>query len=160
MITVEISKGNNKYYHIRDNYYCNTSLRNEFCIDNGIMYTDDGEAAIPKLFGKNVQKYRKKAGLTQEQLSIKLQISQKHMSIIETGTQFASAPLIGKIAEVLEVSPAMLFGGYEHEVNYEQANATALLLEQFIQTQMQVLYSRLDKIEAKLNLLASSAEIN
>ena len=124
------------------------------------MYTDDGESAIPKLFGKNVQKYRKKAGLTQEQLSIKLQISQKHMSIIETGTQFASAPLIGKIAEVLEVSPAMLFGGYEHEVNYEQANATALLLEQFIQTQMQVLYSRLDKIEAKLNLLAPGAEIN
>ena len=124
------------------------------------MHTDNGESFIPKLFGENVQKYRKKAGLTQEQLSIKLQISQKHMSIIETGTQFASAPLIGKIAEVLEVSPAMLFGGYEHEVNYEQANATALLLEQFIQSQMRVLYSRLDKIEAKLNLLASDAEIN
>ena len=124
------------------------------------MHTDNGESFIPKLFGKNVQKYRKKAGLTQEQLSIKLQISQKHMSIIETGTQFASAPLIGKIAEVLEVSPAMLFGGYEHEVNYEQANATALLLEQFIQSQMRVLYSRLDKIEAKLNLLASDAEVN
>ena len=124
------------------------------------MHTDNGESFIPKLFGKNVQKYRKKAGLTQEQLSIKLQISQKHMSIIETGTQFASAPLIGKIAEVLEVSPAMLFGGYEHEVNYEQANATALLLEQFIQSQMRVLYSRLDKIEAKLNLLASDSEIN
>ncbi|MBR4824076.1 MAG: helix-turn-helix transcriptional regulator [Spirochaetaceae bacterium] len=124
------------------------------------MHTDNGESFIPKLFGKNVQKYRKKAGLTQEQLSIKLQISQKHMSIIETGTQFASAPLIGKIAEVLEVSPAMLFGGYEHEVNYEQANATALLLEQFIQSQMRVLYSRLDKIEAKLNLLTPDSEIN
>ena len=143
-----------------DNYYRNTSLRNEFFIDNGIMHTDNGESFIPKLFGKNVQKYRKKAGLTQEQLSIKLQISQKHMSIIETGTQFASAPLIGKIAEVLEVSPAMLFGGYEHEVNYEQANATALLLEQFIQSQMRVLYSRLDKIEAKLNLLTPDSEIN
>lgn len=124
------------------------------------MYTDDGDSAIPKLFGKNVQKYRKKVGLTQEQLSIKLQISQKHMSIIETGTQFASAPLIGKIAEALNVSPAMLFGDYEHEVNYEQANATALLLEQFIQTQMQVLYSRLDRIEAKLNLHASKTEID
>ena len=77
------------------------------------MNTDNGEEDIQKLFGKNVQKYRKQAGLTQEQLSIKLQISQKHMSIIETGTQFASAPLIGKIAEALNVSPAMLFGGYE-----------------------------------------------
>ena len=76
------------------------------------------------------------------------------------GTQFASAQLIGKIAEVLNVSPAMLFGGYEHEVNYEQVNATAFLLEQFIQSQMQVLYSRLDSIEAKLNLHASKTEIN
>ncbi|MBP5793284.1 MAG: helix-turn-helix transcriptional regulator, partial [Spirochaetaceae bacterium] len=108
---------------------------------------------------KNVQKYRKKAGLTQEQLSIKLQISQKHLSIIETGTQFASAPLIGKIAEELNVSPAMLFGGYEHEVNYEQVNATAVLLEQFIQSQMQVLHSRLDRIEAKLDPHASKTEI-
>ncbi len=115
------------------------------------MNTDNGEEDIQKLFGKNVQKYRKQAGLTQEQLSIKLQISQKHMSIIETGTQFASAPLIGKIAEALNVSPAMLFGGYEHEVNYNQVNATSFRLEQFIKSQLMVLYSKLDKIEEKLN---------
>ena len=45
---------------------------------------------IQILFGENVRKYRKKNGLTQEQFSEQLGISQKHLSIIETGTQFAS----------------------------------------------------------------------
>ncbi|MBQ8678209.1 MAG: helix-turn-helix transcriptional regulator [Treponema sp.] len=67
--------------------------------------------SIPQLFGRNVRKYRKARNLTQEQLSEKLEISQKHLSIIETGTQFASASLIGRISEVLEVSPGDLFGG-------------------------------------------------
>lgn len=65
---------------------------------------------IPLLFGKNVQKYRKLAGLTQMELSKRLDITQKHLSIIETGTQFASANLIERICEELKVSPAALFG--------------------------------------------------
>lgn len=65
---------------------------------------------IPQLFGKNVQKYRKLAGLTQMELSKRLDITQKHLSIIETGTQFASANLIERICEELNVSPAALFG--------------------------------------------------
>ena len=68
------------------------------------------ELDIPQLFGKNVQKYRKMAGLTQTELSKRLDITQKHLSIIETGTQFASAGLIAKISEVLDVTPAALFG--------------------------------------------------
>ena len=107
--------------------------------------------SIPKMFGKNVQKYRKKAGLTQEQLSEKIKISQKHLSIIETGTQFASASLIEKLSEALEVSPAMFFGGFPHEVNYDQANATALLLEEYIARQMAVIHQRLNTIEEKIN---------
>ena len=144
------------YYLTRNNYYHTASLRNELCIDNGTMDENTEKESIPKLFGKNVQKFRKKAGLTQEQLSIKLQISQKHLSIIETGTQFASAQLIGKIAEELKISPALLFGGYEHEVNYEQANATALLLEQFIQSQLKTVHLRLNNIEPKLNQLTNT----
>lgn len=66
---------------------------------------------IPQMFGRNVRKYRKAQNLTQEQLSEKLEISQKHLSIIETGTQFASAALIERISEVLKVSPGDLFGG-------------------------------------------------
>lgn len=65
---------------------------------------------IPQMFGKNVQKYRKLAGLTQMELSKRLDITQKHLSIIETGTQFASANLIERICEELNVTPAALFG--------------------------------------------------
>ena len=72
--------------------------------------------SISLLFGQNVKKYRKQMGLTQEQLSEKLGISQKHLSIIETGTQFASASLIGRISKELKVSPGDLFGGSSDEV--------------------------------------------
>ncbi len=68
------------------------------------------ELDIPHLFGQNVQKYRKQAGLTQSELSKRLEITQKHLSIIETGSQFASANLIARIALELNVTPAALFG--------------------------------------------------
>ncbi|MBQ5470935.1 MAG: helix-turn-helix transcriptional regulator, partial [Treponema sp.] len=67
---------------------------------------EEMELDIPALFGKNVQKYRKQNGLTQAELSKQLEISQKHLSIIETGSQFASASLIARISKVLHVSPA------------------------------------------------------
>lgn len=58
---------------------------------------------IQILFGENVRKYRKKNGLTQEQFSEQLGISQKHLSIIETGTQFASASLIERLCTEKEL---------------------------------------------------------
>ena len=76
--------------------------------DNNFMAKT--ELDIPTLFGKNVQKYRKMAGLTQAELSKQLEITQKHLSIIETGTQFASASLIARISKELNVPPAALFG--------------------------------------------------
>ena len=71
---------------------------------------EEMELNIPDLFGRNVQKYRKLAGLTQSELSKRLEITQKHLSIIETGTQFASANLIARISNELNIPPAALFG--------------------------------------------------
>ena len=105
---------------------------------------------IPQLFGKNVQKYRKELGLTQEQLSEKLKISQKHLSIVETGTQFASASLIGRIARELNVSPAMLFGGSRNDINYDEVNSIVTMMQTIIQNNMAGLESRLDRIEQLL----------
>ena len=68
------------------------------------------ELDIPRLFGQNLQKYRKLAGLTQAELSKRLEITQKHLSIIETGTQFASASLISRICTELDIPPSALFG--------------------------------------------------
>lgn len=85
--------------------------------------------SIPQLFGRNVRKYRKARNLTQEQLSEKLEISQKHLSIIETGSQFASASLIGRISEVLNVSPGDLFGGSSDEILHEIISSREMILQ-------------------------------
>ena len=84
--------------------------------------------SVQVLFGQNVKKYRKLAGLTQEQLSERLGVSQKHLSIIETGTQFASASLIGRISEVLEVSPGDLFGGSSDEILKEIVKSREMII--------------------------------
>ena len=57
----------------------------------------------------NVHSYRKLKNLSQEQLAEILDISVKHVSTIETGKVFASAELIEKIAETLNVSLSALF---------------------------------------------------
>lgn len=84
--------------------------------------------SVPKLFGRNVRKFRKAARLTQEQLSERLGISQKHLSTIETGTQFASAQLIEKISNELEIPPADLFGGSSGEMKSQLEKMQAALM--------------------------------
>ena len=72
---------------------------------------ENSESTVSKLLGTNVQKYRKKNNLTQTELAEKIGISQKHLSDIETGTKFPSAGIIEKLANELNVSVALLFGG-------------------------------------------------
>ena len=84
--------------------------------------------SVQVLFGQNVTKYRKLAGLTQEQLSEKLGVSQKHLSIIENGVQFAAASLIGRISKVLNVSPGDLFGGSSDEVLKEIVKSREMII--------------------------------
>ncbi len=110
---------------------------------------EDKKESVPQLFGGNVRKYRKQAGLTQEQLSERLDITQKHLSIIETGTQFASAALIEKIADVLQVSPAELFAD-----DKSQAQMTVILnrISRDMHRQIESMYQRLrTDIENTLN---------
>ena len=64
---------------------------------------------IRKIFGENVKHYRKKAGLSQEQLSEKLDISQNHLSVIETGGKFVTYKLLERLVETFGVMPAALF---------------------------------------------------
>ena len=64
---------------------------------------------IKVIFGANVKYYRKKQNLTQEQLAEKLEITTKHLSTIETGTNFVSADLLEKITRQFLVSASALF---------------------------------------------------
>ena len=110
---------------------------------------EKSELSIPELFGKNVQKYRKLAGLTQTELSKRLDITQKHLSIIETGTQFASANLIAKISEVLDVTPAALFG---EDINQHYMDSLYARLATHFENKINWLHAVLSReIEEKTN---------
>jgi len=64
---------------------------------------------IKYIFGKNLKNYRKEKKLSQEQLSENVDITVKHLSEIERGIVFASAGLIEKIAENLDIPIFALF---------------------------------------------------
>lgn len=81
----------------------------------------DTKNSIQVLFGNNVQ---------------------KHLSIIETGTQFASAQVIEKLSTELQVSPAELFGG---DMNMKYANMIFKMLATHIDTKIESLYVRLSE---------------
>ncbi len=111
---------------------------------------------IPQLFGKNVRKYRTLKKLTQEQLSEKLSISQKHLSIIETGAQFASASLIQRISEVLEVSPGDLFGGSQDDLKKEISKSRDMIMTMFLNE----IRHKSAGIESLLNEIKNSIQKN
>ncbi len=54
--------------------------------------------------GKRISNARKAAGLTQEELSEKIGISEKYLSRIECGKQVPSITIIWRICEVLRIS--------------------------------------------------------
>ena len=64
---------------------------------------------VKSLLGNNLHTYRKLAGLSQEALAERLEISIKHLSTLETGKGFASAELLEKISAALNVSVSALF---------------------------------------------------
>ena len=64
---------------------------------------------IRKIFGENVKYYRKKAGLSQEQLAEKLEVSPNHLSVIETGGKFVTYKLLEKMVSIFDIMPAALF---------------------------------------------------
>lgn len=66
-------------------------------------------AKLPKALGKKIQRIRKKANLTQEELAEKVGISRAYMGYIEQGRYSASLEVIEKIAKQLKVKMSELF---------------------------------------------------
>ena len=64
---------------------------------------------LPKALGKRVQRVRKNAGLTQEELAEKVGISRAYMGYIERGRYSASLEVIEKVARALKVKMSDLF---------------------------------------------------
>lgn len=66
-------------------------------------------AKLPKKLGKRIQKLRKKADLTQEQLAEKIGISRSYMGYIEQGRYSASLEVLEKITRALKIKMNDLF---------------------------------------------------
>lgn len=64
---------------------------------------------IKKVFGENVRHYRKLKNLTQEKLAEMIDVSPKHLGVIERGEAFVSAELLEKLSSFLENLVSSLF---------------------------------------------------
>lgn len=62
-----------------------------------------------KQLGLNIAYHRKMKGLSQNQLSEKINISRTHMSRIETADCAVSLDIVFEICKSLEISPKQLF---------------------------------------------------
>lgn len=104
---------------------------------------------VMQIFSQNLKKYRTNAGLTQKQLSEQLEISQKHLSFLETGTQFASASLIDKICDELKISCGDLFSS-EKDINHKELNLIFTMIQNSVVKRLTLLESKLESLEEKL----------
>ncbi len=83
-----------------------------------------------ELLGARIKELRKARGLSQDQLSEKVNIDPKHLSRIEVGKSYPSLDTAEKIAKALNVEIKDLFE-YMHEVKGKELaeNITRLLKE-------------------------------
>ena len=62
-----------------------------------------------KLLGKNIAKYRKQAGYSQNKFAELIDVSREHLAKVETGKRRLSLSLLFKIADSLDVPEKVLF---------------------------------------------------
>lgn len=67
--------------------------------------------SLEKTFGANVRRWRKARGLSQEELADRAKLHPTYVSGIETGHRNPTVKIIARLAEALEVEPAILFAG-------------------------------------------------
>lgn len=108
------------------------------------------ESVVPKLLGENVQRFRKEKNLTQVELAEKIGITQKHLSEIETGIKFPSAPIIEDLSKAFGKPVSALFGGTDINV-YDMSNKVVDLLMMNLQPKLNLIYKEIDDINKKIS---------
>lgn len=63
---------------------------------------------VVAVLGANVRRYRKLAGISQEELSHRTGIKRSYISDLERGTRNPTVRAVGKVAKALEIEPAEL----------------------------------------------------
>lgn len=102
---------------------------------------------IKKELGKQIKKIRVAKGYTQEELSEKIDISQRALSSIELGNNFATAETIDKLLDAFDITIEELFA-----TNY--LKETAILLK-MINKNIAEIGDNPEKLEIIYNLTKS-----
>lgn len=68
---------------------------------------------VAEQFGKNLVRYRKLSGLSQEEVAFGASLHRTHIGMLERGFRMPRADTIVKLAAVLEVSADELLAGIE-----------------------------------------------
>ena len=63
---------------------------------------------VVQLLGANVRRYRKLAGMSQEELSLESGLKRSYVSDLERGTRNPSVRALGRLAEALKIQPYQL----------------------------------------------------
>ena len=103
---------------------------------------------IRKLFGENVKFYRKKMGLSQEQLAEKLDVSPNHISVIETGGKFVTYKMLEKMISIFNVMPSALFYTHGTAVGDDSLqNTINLIVKTELDSAFEEISRKISKIE-------------
>lgn len=101
---------------------------------------------LQEVFITNLKKYRKKAGITQEELSEKLNKTISYVSKIECKMILPSFAVIEEISEILKIEPYMLFSPKTQVFTKEITNM-ALKLSTMTENQLRFIDYMLDGID-------------
>lgn len=63
---------------------------------------------VVQLLGANVRRYRKLAGMSQEELALDAGMKRGYVSDLERGTRNPSVRALGRLAEALRIEPKAL----------------------------------------------------
>ena len=86
------------------------------------------------MINENIRKYRKKKGISQEEMAVKLNVVRQTVSKWENGLSVPDADILIRIAELLEVSVSQLLGMQEDiNTNTDLSEELARLNEQLAQ---------------------------
>lgn len=68
---------------------------------------------VVQLLGRNVRRYRKLKGMTQEQFALEADMERSYVSDLERGERNPSVRALGRLADALSVHPAELLQASE-----------------------------------------------
>ena|GEM_PF-477246 len=109
---------------------------------------DGGLKAVDKkqLIGARIKEVRNKKGLTQEQLSEKMEINPKYLSSIERGNENPTLNTLIKLSESLEVDLGEIFSFIQIEDPGERKLLVSSLLDQADTEELKLAYKVLSAI--------------